>query len=369
MKRPLEYTLLSILWLLCLDAGILKSVALEASEGPSEQNQTLVELAETLSQQSHRPSASQLLHLTNETEIDWKGRVLAIGDIHGDLKSLITSLFLSGVINNSLDWIAKDTLLIQLGDVVDRGSHALQIYKLFDKLRLQAPLMGSRFVGLLGNHEIMNLCGQLHYVTEEDIQTYGGRANRTFEWSKDGFVGKYLRTMKLVVRVNDSLFVHAGLLPKYARLGLDKLDKQSSDLLAGDFCNIYSSLFFLEDGPLWTRDISLGDEDKACRLVNETLQILGLSRMVVGHTIQHDNRINIKCNGQLVLADTGFSEAIYGKPCMLEILYSKDNNGSSIPDFRSFHPYSMNELQIKSNHSSPNIKYIQECYLGQNISK
>ncbi|EAK87480.1 serine-threonine protein phosphatase [Cryptosporidium parvum Iowa II] len=370
MRKLLKKTLFSNIIILCLYLGILKCVNSHISNEIQKQNQTFdkenLESKNTQNLQKSKNPTSQLSKtilkeefnfLPNDVEINWKGRVLVIGDIHGDLKSLITSLFLSGVINSNLDWIAKNTLLIQLGDVVDRGSHALQIYKLFNKLKSQAPSLGSKFVGLLGNHEVMNLCGQLHYVTDEDFQTYGGRDNRTFEWSKEGFVGKYLRTMKLAIRVNDSLYVHAGLLPKYAKLGLDKLDKLSNDLLEGDFCDFYSSLFFVEDGPLWTRDISLGEEEKACKLVDETLQILGLSRMVVGHTIQHDNRINIKCDNKLILADTGFSEAIYGKPCMLEILYHNDNPDPS--NYKSFHPYSINELQVKSNPSKPNIKYIQ----------
>lgn len=371
MRRSLCQALLPVLLLLYLYLGILKFANSQVLDKTLKQNQVFednqqekdirsLEKVGKETSQSSQTTKNELHSFSNDIEINWKGRVLIIGDIHGDLKSLITSLFLSGVINNNLDWIAKDTLLIQLGDVVDRGSHALQIYKLFNKLRSQAPSFGGKFVGLLGNHEIMNLCGQLHYVTDEDIKTYGGRTNRTFEWSKEGFVGKYLRTMKLAIRVNDSLYVHAGLLPKYAKLGLYKLNKLSNDLLEGDFCDFYSSLFFVEDGPLWTRDISLGEEIKACNLVNETLQILGLNRMVVGHTIQHDNRINVKCDNKLVLADTGFSEAIYGKPCMLEILYNKDDHDKEDDfDYKSFHPYSMNELQVKSNSSKPNVKYIQ----------
>ncbi|OII70953.1 uncharacterized protein cubi_03251 [Cryptosporidium ubiquitum] len=377
MRKSLGQTLFSVLLFLCFYLGILKFVnsevldetlkrdkTFEKDNSQRKDTQNLEKIGKETSQLSQSVLKEELDSFSNDIEINWKGRVLVIGDIHGDLKSLITSLFLSGVINNNLDWIAKNTLLIQLGDVVDRGSHALQIYKLFNKLRSQAPSLGGKFVGLLGNHEIMNLCGQLHYVTDEDIKTYGGRTNRIFEWSKEGFVGKYLRTMKLAIRVNDSLYVHAGLLPKYAKLGLDRLNKLSDDLLEGDFCDFYSSLFFVEDGPLWTRDISLGEERKACKLVDETLQILGLNRMVVGHTIQHDNRINIKCNNRLVLADTGFSEAIYGKPCILEILYNRDQHNASYEkendfDFKSFHPYSMNELQIKSNYSKPNVKYIQ----------
>ncbi|KAH8583092.1 serine-threonine phosphatase [Cryptosporidium sp. chipmunk genotype I] len=377
MRRSIGKKLLSPLLLLCFYLGILKCVDPQIFDEINEQNsifdkenleressQTLGETENPASQLNQTTPKEELNSLPNDIEINWKGRVLVIGDIHGDLKSLITSLFLSGVINSNLDWAAKNTLLIQLGDVVDRGSHALQIYKLFNKLRSQAPSLGSRFVGLLGNHEIMNLCGQLHYVTEEDFQTYGGKDKRTFEWSKEGFVGKYLRTMKLAVRVNDSLYVHAGLLPKYAKLGLDRLDKLSNDLLEGDFCDFYSSLFFVEDGPLWTRDISLGEEERACKLVDETLEILGLGRMVVGHTIQHDNRINMKCNNKLVLVDTGFSEAIYGKPCMLEILYNKDNPDTF--DYKSFRPYSINELQVKSDSSKPNIKYIQVTSLFLN---
>ncbi|KAH7650120.1 hypothetical protein FG379_003200 [Cryptosporidium bovis] len=304
--------------------------------------------------------------LNEESEYDWHGRVVVIGDIHGDLKSLVACLYLSGITDRNFDWIANNTMLIQLGDIVDRGPHAFQIYKLFNKLRNQAPLYNSKFIGLIGNHEIMNICGQLQYVTNEDIETYGGKDNRIFEWSDKGFIGKYIKTLKLAVRVNDSLFVHAGLHPKYAKLGIKTLDTKSKYLLNDiyKYCDDYTSLFFLEDGPLWTREISLGNDDISCNLVNSTLSILNLNRMVIGHTIQLDNRINIKCNNRLYLIDTGLSEAIYGKPCLLELLYNRKSTTDKEKTYNS--PYSINELIVRENEDKLKYIHVNNVLLSKN---
>ncbi|KAH8738513.1 hypothetical protein FG386_001895 [Cryptosporidium ryanae] len=306
------------------------------------------------------------LELNKENEYDWDGRVVVIGDIHGDLKSLVTCLYLSGITDKNFNWAANNTMLIQIGDIVDRGPYAFQIYKLFNKLRNQAPLYNSKFIGLIGNHEIMNLCGQLQYVTNEDIETYGGSENRMFEWSDNGFIGKYVKTLKLVVRVNDSLFVHAGLHPKYAKVGINMLEQNSKYLLNDIYkhCDDYNSLFFSEDGPLWTREISLGSDDISCSLVKDTLNILNLNRMIIGHTIQLDNRINLKCNNSLYLVDTGFSEAIYGKPCLLELLYKQKNSGEE----RYNSPYSINELVIKENNDKLKYIHVNNIFLNKNAT-
>ena len=46
-------------------------------------------------------------------------RIIAIGDIHGDYYIFIELLKLAKVIDNNLNWIGKDTYVIQLGDTLD----------------------------------------------------------------------------------------------------------------------------------------------------------------------------------------------------------------------------------------------------------
>jgi hypothetical protein len=48
-------------------------------------------------------------------------RVVAIGDIHGDLEALFSILLKSGIIDIGGKWIAANTFLVQTGDLFDKG--------------------------------------------------------------------------------------------------------------------------------------------------------------------------------------------------------------------------------------------------------
>ena len=51
-------------------------------------------------------------------------RNAAVGDIHGDLRKAITSLEVAQVlqeVNGQVRWAGGDTVVVQLGDVLDRG--------------------------------------------------------------------------------------------------------------------------------------------------------------------------------------------------------------------------------------------------------
>ncbi len=74
----------------------------------------------------------------------------------------------------------------------------------------QAPNYGGRVVALLGNHEIMNMMDDLRYVTKEDFASFGGHEKRREAWDKDGFIGKYLRTLDMIANVHGIVFVHGG---------------------------------------------------------------------------------------------------------------------------------------------------------------
>ena len=77
-----------------------------------------------------------------------EGEAFVIGDLHGDLESLITILQKS----RSTQKIAKnkDTTLIFLGDYGDRGLYSAEVYYTILKLKLAFP---EQVVLLRGNHE------------------------------------------------------------------------------------------------------------------------------------------------------------------------------------------------------------------------
>ena len=63
------------------------------------------------------------------------------------------------IIDGHADWIGGSDILVQTGDIVDRGTYAMDIYRMMQKLRGQAADAGGQVVSVLGNHEIMNSIG------------------------------------------------------------------------------------------------------------------------------------------------------------------------------------------------------------------
>eukprot|EP00833_Pecoramyces_ruminatium_P010767 jgi/Orpsp1_1/1184799/evm.model.c7180000091014.1 len=137
-------------------------------------------------------------------------RVVAVGDIHGDYRKLIKVLRTAKLIDHKGNWIAKDTVLVQTGDLIDRGSDTILIFDLMIKLKEQAKKHDSIVYMLLGNHEVMNLQEDYRYVTRGDVMSFGNMANRKKEFSLQGKYGKLLRAeMNATMIVDDTLFVHA----------------------------------------------------------------------------------------------------------------------------------------------------------------
>lgn len=94
------------------------------------------------------------------------------------------------VIDSDNRWTAGNDILVQTGDIVDRGTYALDIYLLMQNLRSQASAPGGRVVSILGNHEVMNAIGDWRYVTEADIRRFGSTEKRQKDLSTEGWLGQ-----------------------------------------------------------------------------------------------------------------------------------------------------------------------------------
>jgi hypothetical protein len=59
-------------------------------------------------------------------------RVAAVGDLHGDWHKAIESFRAAGVITvtdeDEVVWSGGDTVVVQLGDVLDRGDHEIGVH-------------------------------------------------------------------------------------------------------------------------------------------------------------------------------------------------------------------------------------------------
>src|SRR5512141_361810 len=92
-------------------------------------------------------------------------RMVAVGDLHGDLQATRRALALAGAMDENDHWMGGKLTLIQTGDLIDRGNDDREILRLFDRLEAEARAAGGAVFELIGNHEVLNAEGDFRYVT------------------------------------------------------------------------------------------------------------------------------------------------------------------------------------------------------------
>ncbi len=98
--------------------------------------------------------------------------VVAIGDVHGDFDDFVAILRRTGLIDSQNHWTGGKTTFVQVGDLLDRGPKPREVMDLMMALEKEAVQAGGRVVSLLGNHEIMNIMGDLRYVTPVNYASF-----------------------------------------------------------------------------------------------------------------------------------------------------------------------------------------------------
>eukprot|EP00184_Porphyridium_aerugineum_P001340 CAMPEP_0184698820 /NCGR_PEP_ID=MMETSP0313-20130426/5302_1 /TAXON_ID=2792 /ORGANISM="Porphyridium aerugineum, Strain SAG 1380-2" /LENGTH=568 /DNA_ID=CAMNT_0027157809 /DNA_START=131 /DNA_END=1837 /DNA_ORIENTATION=+ len=342
-------------------------------------------------------------------------RMVVVGDLHGDYAHFLIVLETAKIIapyadqsstsqatNLALDnsrapvsvmperinWIANDTVLIQIGDQLDRGDDERNILCLLLRLQDQARAQGGDVRVLLGNHEFMNLISDLRYVSQEGFTwfqqdrqdeladlldrsklealppNFKMRLNflpwyarfRAIALRPGGPTSvKFLSKWNLVLMVDDILFVHGALtsdhLDLYRNSSTDSvqehfiLEQMNADVrnyILGNFSLRHPSkntdpmitafsVFQLPNilsalsSPVWSREWSLDTMTLSkCSELEALLNQVGARMMIVGHTIQPQG-INSACHGKIWKVDTGISRVYGGRLECLEI-----RNGSDI---------------------------------------
>lgn len=297
------------------------------------------------------------------TRIPRVDRLIAIGDLHGDLEKSKQALRLAGLINGSDQWTGGTATVVQVGDVLDRGDDEIKILYLLEKLKREAEKSGGKFITMNGNHEIMNIEADFRYATEMGLKEFEDWANWYclgnkmkslcvgLEKPKDLFSGiplafksmakeyhngvrariaalrpdgpiarRFLSENTTVLVVGDSVFVHGGLLKQHVEYGLERINREVRDWINGLMGKSAPGYCKGRHAVVWLRKFS--DEEKKCdcsALEHALATIPGVKRMIMGHTIQ-EKGINAVCDNRAIRIDVGLSRGCSdGLPEVLEI--------------------------------------------------
>jgi hypothetical protein len=297
-------------------------------------------------------------------------RIVAVGDLHGDFSAWRDILRSASLVDNKGHWSGGDTILVQTGDAVDRGPNSLEIIQDLMRLQKEAARAHGQLIAMVGNHEVMNLTGDLRYVSAADYAGYAdrrsdsrrenvynsnktaiemayrekdpqmsgdaikkawfeafplGRIEHQIAWSDQGDIGRWVVKNPVVVLLDGTLFVHGGISPVYLDLSVAEINARAAAALTARNTDP-GAITNDEQGPLWYRglaqplvsangethvaptpaQIQAAGEDQ----LNALLSAYGARRIVVGHTPILSG-IAFFQDGKLICIDTGIS-AVYG---------------------------------------------------------
>lgn len=315
-------------------------------------------------------------------------RIVAIGDIHGEIDLMLKTLMIGKIIkktnksDNSIklnnkgieeyyEWIGKKTIVVQVGDQIDRCRPTLfsdckskdttyqdeasdiEILLFFTNLHNLAKRYGGAVYSLLGNHELMNSFGDIRYVSYENLKEVQISENNFEEgriqiFKRGDILSKFLAcTRSSILIVNGYLFVHGGVLGsfisklnngdnKYAifkiindvikkwltnndtDLNVILNNKYSTNKIYRNFfkSNNINSFIVSIDSPFYTRRLGnikpkIEITDPKCNEVKHLIQHFELNGIIVGHTPQIPYGINGTCSDKLYRIDIASSKAFY----------------------------------------------------------
>lgn len=304
-------------------------------------------------------------------------RIVAIGDVHGAAEAFASILTTAGLIDSNQRWVGGRSILVQTGDVTDRGAGTRRALDLLMSLEKQAEKAGGRVHALLGNHEVMNMTGHMRDATPEIFASFGGEAETRAAFAPDGQYGRWLRSKQIIATVDGTLFMHAGISTDESKASVNELNNRVKRDIevwdtgvrllrklklvqsAPDFnrvveaargeierlnatvetgkippdapqvaaallplANIGQSALYAAEGPLWFRGYGTWTDEEGTPQMAALVQRYRVRRFVSGHNPQRDGTIMERFGASLFQIDTGMLGPPYftsGRPSALII--------------------------------------------------
>jgi len=188
-------------------------------------------------------------------------RIVAIGDVHGAGDAFVSILQRAGLIDAERKWAGGNAILVQTGDLVDRGQDARAVLDLMMALESQASAAGGKVQALMGNHEVMTLLGETRDAAPEVFQKFaaadaearreqayqaavklsGDKPPDKTEWltahplgyleyreafAPSGSYGKWIRSKPIIAEIGGTAFMHGGINNEFTTDSLDNINKR-----------------------------------------------------------------------------------------------------------------------------------------------
>ena len=323
--------------------------------------------------------------IEEEVQDVWTGvdRIVAVGSVHGNYGRFVSILQTAGLIDGETNWSGGTAHLVQTGDVVHLGPHSKRVIDLLMKLQEQSRAAGGNVHALIGNHEVMNLTGDLRYVNPQEFAAFtdknskmlmerffeqdalawkqhdtetqvdnpaGQMSQRRYKafkekWDADYPLGYFeyryafgpdgdtaeawvtqvlalesstknrvfnnLRKRKryapwalrqnVAIRINDTLFMHGGISPKYASSSIRQINETvRSELI--ERAKLRKGMAVDPEGPLWYEGLGKGSASESH--VEQLLKRHQVKRIVEGHT-HMPGTIMPRFEGKVLAIDAG----------------------------------------------------------------
>lgn len=275
--------------------------------------------------------------------IQYKGvkKIFIVSDVHGQYQWFKTLLIHNGVMDRRLRWRYGKGHLMVLGDIMDRGKHVNEVLWTVHQLQIQARRKGGRVHFLLGNHEAMVLQGDIRYVHPKYKFTAKHLLNITVPelYGPDTVLGKWIRTRNTIIKINDILFVHAGIHPDLLTMNLSTTDLNETIRKNLDTprktikTEPLLDFLFRKNGPLWYRgyfDGMRSYEHQDPEVLQQVLDKFNVMRIIVGHTTQR--QITSLYQQKVIGVDSGIKYGDRGEALLWHNgkLYRASTTGSPV---------------------------------------
>ena len=241
-------------------------------------------------------------------------RIIVMGDTHGSWDNFKQIALNLNLINDEYQWIANDTIFVQIGDLIHRREGNVEIVSKLFEYQEHALNYNSKVCLIMGNHDYEQIKWnpQNVYAFIQIGAWYMPDYQRFYELK----LHQKLRELKLIYKINGFIFVHAGIEKKHldaaGTTDINQINKFMSQYFADLTFNNQNNAQFTKErkvaSAVWLQWLHNHKQKgiEYCDKVNQVLDILHSHTMIVGHYFpSSEKKIFNDCDGSIIFTDIG----------------------------------------------------------------